>query len=223
MLTIDVNQSKSFTTSGQNNMVTNSFTTTKPNELILVLISNGNTVTGVTDTAGLTYHQVQAQLAQNAENGIIYYAWAKSVVTNNQITVAAGSAQEGQVTVLSFIGADSRSGDGASAIGANNGGGAASGTVQLSLTTTRNGSWIFGCFGLGTNATAVAQTNQTILGQSVDGIFTDTCSTMENNAVTPAAGTSVTLGLTNTGVWNGAIVEILPAVYPAEMPLLNVG
>lgn len=224
-LSIDVNTSKAATVAATS-VTSNSFSTTAPNELILVLASSADDTGLAISGGGLTWHTLQDAPGNASDNAYIFYAWAANILTNQTVKVQGTNSQQWQITVLSFIGADAISGDGSSAIGANNQATGVSGTQpSINLTTTRNNSWIFGSIGYGANVVLTAGTNQTIFAQNADTINGGKQATIEQNAVTPTKGTSVTTNVTNTTAnWAIAAVEILPAFIGApQMSMMGVG
>lgn len=209
-LAIDANITTTFT-SNQSPFQSSTFTTAQGGELILVLFSNDASPTGISNTPGaLTWTKLQDEESFGAPNGIIYYAWASGILTNSQVSITAGVGQQGIMTILSFTGADATV-PGSSAIGASTAGGNAASVPSLAITTTRNNSWIFGAFG-GGSTTLVAGSGQTLFGQYLDSAFGGRGATIKQNSTTPTSGTNVTTSLTSSQAWNGAVVEILPAL-----------
>lgn len=217
-LSIDVNTSKAVTVAATS-VVSNSFSTAQAGELIIVLCGNVDNTGLAISGGGLTWHTLQNVPGSASDNAAIFYAWAPSILTNQQITVQGTNSQQWQITVLSFKGADATSGNGSSAIGANNGITGNSGTQpSINLTTTRNGSWIFGAIGYGGNVVLVAGSNQTIFAQNSDTANGGKQATIEQNATTPNSGTVVTTNVTNTTAnWAIAAVEVLPALSSSHL------
>lgn len=222
MLTIDVNTSKAVTVAATS-VTSNSFTTTVPNELILVLGASADNTGLAISGGGLSWTTLQNVAGNASDNAYIFYAWASSILTAQTVKVQGTNSQQWQITVLGIIGADQVSGNGVSAIGANsNATGNSGAQPSVALTTTRNGSWIFGSVGYGANVTLTAGTNQTIFAQNADTVNGGHQATIEQNAATQLAGTSVTTNVTNTtGNWAIAAVEILPGIQ--ELGLLGAG
>ena len=218
----------SSSSAGATSSVTGTLTTTGTNEIVLALISNA-TVTGMAVSgAGLTWTLVPNtdQNLQAADNSWIFWAFAASTVSSQTITAQTTSGT-GQwlMTLVSLSGVDTGA-SGANAIGASNGGGGTAQTPSISLTTTRNGSWVFGVIGIGSNVTMTAGTNQTIFSQVADTVNGGHEATLKQNATTATSGTSVPISITNTNqTWNGACVEILPAtgVNSSHMMMMGMG
>ena len=124
------------------------FSTAVTNELLLAFISTdqissqATTVTAVSG-GGLTWALV---LRTNSQGGTaeIWRAFAAAKQTNITVTATISQKVLSSMTIVSFENVDTTGSNGAAAIGATKGASAASGAPTASLTTTRNGSWVFG-------------------------------------------------------------------------------
>lgn len=192
-------------------------TTNYPNELLLALVAleTGTVnVSSFTDTLAWTNITSVATQGGDCE---IWYALAPTKLTNHSIVANfSASVTSGDYMIVGLSGVDLNSGNGSSAIGAfataNN---AASSQPSVSLTTTRNNSWVF-ALGNSSNTnklTSIVGATQTMLHSHNNGTSSSSFMTMLNTA-TPDTGTSVSLSNTNTTVtdWNMAAVEILPSL-----------
>jgi len=132
---------------------------------------------------------------------------AASSVTVTSTPAAGGYDQS--LTVIAFAGADG--------VGASSAASAASGAPSTSVTTTRNGSWVFGN-GNDWDA-AVARTvgpGQAIRHQWVDTGVGDTFWLQSQVSPTAASGTAVPINDTapTNDQWNLVAVEVLPGSSP---------
>ncbi len=191
------------------------FSTTAPNELLLAFISSdsastsGNTVTSVSG-AGLTWHFV------SRANGVpgdaeIWRAFAPAVLSNVAVTANLAQSAATSITVVSFSGVDPTGTDGSGAVGAT-GIFSASGAPTGSVTTTRDGSWVFavGCDWDNAIARTVGA-NQTMVHQYLATV-NDTYWVQRQSSVSPTSGTVVTMNDTapSSDRFNLAMVEVLP-------------
>jgi chitodextrinase len=135
----------------------------------------------------------------------IWQAVAPSALSNVSVTATlSGGSYVGSITVVSFTGANT------SVNGATVSGGAASGAPMVSLTTTRANSWVFAVGDDYDNGIARTMgSSQTLVDQDLSPTG-DTYWVQRQNAVTPSAGTAVTMNDTApTGdQWNFAAIEI---------------
>jgi chitodextrinase len=154
---------------------------------------------------GLTWRLRQRTNTQ-AGSAEIWQAVAPATLSNVVITATRASGKwQGAMTVAAFTGADTVT------LGAVGTASAGTGAPHVALTTTRPNSWVWGVGIDYDNAKA-----RTLgIGQvSVDQYLSpsgDTYWAQRRDAVTPAAGTSVTLDDTapTTDRWNLAAIEIL--------------
>ena len=127
---------------------TSSFSTSAGNELLLAFVcadSRGTPNTTVTSVSGggLSWQRVQRANTQlgTAE---IWRAFAASLLGGARVTANLSQSVAASITVVTFTGVDTSGVNGAGAIGASASTGAPSGAPSLSLTTTRNNSWVIG-------------------------------------------------------------------------------
>jgi N-acetylneuraminic acid mutarotase len=118
------------------------------------------------------------------------------------------------MTVLSFIGVDATGTSGSGAIGATASGSARSGAPSATLTTTRNGSWVFGVGNDYDNAISRTPGNgQTVLHQFLSPAG-DTYWVQMQNAPTAVGGTKT--GISDTAPtadqYNLSVAEVLPSL-----------
>jgi Fibronectin type III domain len=185
--------------------------TTRPNELLLAFIaSDGPSATaGAQSINGVAGGGLTWTLRQrtNTRGGTaeIWQTVAPAAVTNLVVTATRKVSAQGALSVAAFTGAET------AALGAVGTANAATGAPRVSLTTTRANSWVWGV-GIDYDA-AVARTlgsGQTL----VDSYFSpsgDTYWVQRRTAVTPAAGTSVTLddSAPTNDQFNLSAIEIL--------------
>jgi O-glycosyl hydrolase len=197
----------------------NTFSTTSANELLLAFIGTDDavatpaqTVTGVTG-GGLTWVLVQRT---NTRRGTaeIWRAFASTPKTNMSVTATLAQSAAGLLQVVTFTGVDTTGTNGSGAIGAKASGSKAppNAPPTASLTTTRNNSWVWGV-GVDWDR-AVSRTigpNQTMVQEYLAPAL-DTYWVQRQTAVTPTAGTVVTINDTapTNDQYNLTIVEILP-------------
>ena len=189
------------------------FSTTASNELLLAFISSdGPPASGAQTFATVTGGGLTWQLRRraNAQYGTseIWQAVAPGPLTNARVTATRlTGTYQGSITVAGFTGADT------GATGATGGASAATGAPSVALTTTRPGAWVWGAGSDWDKATPrTVGSGQTKVGEYLASAG-DTFWVQRQNAVTPAAGTSVTLNDTapTTDRWNFASVEVVPA------------
>ena len=196
-----------------------SFSTATGNELLLAFVaadelSGTVTVTGVSG-AGLTWVLVGRTNAQGGTSEI-WRAFAPNPLNNVTATATLSQSVASSMTIKSFSGVDTSGTNGSGAIGAVGSGHAASGAPSARLTTTRNGSWVFGVGNDYDNAIArTPGSGQTVLHQYLTPAG-DTYWVQMENAPTGLSGTQVTLNDTApTGdQYNFTICEILPSPAP---------
>ena len=193
------------------NVSTAAFSTASGNELLLAFVSadansagvNVSSVTG----AGLTWQLVRRA---NAQLGTAEIWRAYSVAALSNVTVRANLSQSvaASITVVTFTGTDP-----ATPIGNSAAASAASGAPSASLTTSRDGSWVFG---VGTDwdrpVSRTVGSGQTMVHQFMPTVG-DTYWVQRQNAPTPASGTQVFINDTapTNDRYNLSIVEVLPA------------
>jgi hypothetical protein len=195
-----------------------SFSTTSPNELLLAFVatdylSGANATVSNVAGAGLTW---VLAVRKNSQSGTseIWRALAPSALSNVTVKATLSQSVASSMTVISITGVDTSGTGGSGAIGATAGGSGGSGAPAASLTTTRNGSWIFGVGNDYDNAIArTPGAGQTVLHQYLSTAG-DTYWVQMQNAPTAQSGTST--GISDTAPtsdrYNLAIVEVLPSL-----------
>lgn len=201
-------------------IVSPTFSTTAPGELLLAFISSDGPSLGGTQTfssvtgGGLTWRLRRRANAQ-AGTAEVWAANAPSLLTNASVTATrSNGSYVGSITVVTFTGADQVV-DGATAAAS-----ASTGAPSVSLTTTRAGSWVWGVGNDWDKATArTVGPNQTKVDEFLPSVG-DTLWVQRQNSVTPFAATPVTLNDTapTTDRWNFAAVEVLPATTDTQAP-----
>ena len=210
--TIDVNTS---TDNGSPNdtVVSQSFSTAYPNELLLVCIaadsttSPDTTVRGITNTgAALNWALVKrTALTRNAYGQLgtaeLWAATATSQVTGITVTATLSESVDSSMTILGFP---------AGSIGTTGTGNADPGAPTASLTTTANGSLVVGVGDDWDNAMArTVDSGQTLVHQYLAPVQ-DTYWVQMLNSPVPLSGTTVSIDDTapTTDRFNMSIVEI---------------
>jgi hypothetical protein len=209
--TVSTDRSASATT-----IVSPTFSTTKPNELLLAFVASdataaNMTVTGVTG-AGLTWAMVKRTNTQlgTAE---IWRAFSSTTLSSVSVTATLAKSVAASITVVTLTGADPSGTGGSGAIGNTGAGNANPGAPTAQLTTMRNNSWVFGVGNDYDNAIArTAGPNQTIV-HSYLATIGDTYWVQRQNTTTPTSGTVVTLNDTapTADRYNFSVCEVLPA------------
>jgi hypothetical protein len=214
-LVIDVVTSKDLT-SASTTLASSAFSTAVSNELLLAFISTdqissqATTVTAVSG-GGLTWALV---VRTNSQGGTaeIWRAFAAATQTNITVTATISQKVLSSMTIVSFENVDTTGSNGAAAIGATKGASAASGAPTASLTTTRNGSWVFGVGNDFDNAAGrTVGSGQTLIHQDLASTG-DTYWVQRQTSRTPSSGTTVTINDTApTGDhYNLSLCEIRP-------------
>ena len=214
-LSIDVKIFKDQATASTT-VVSPSFSTTSPNELLLAFISadqisqSATTVTNVTG-AGLTWTLV---LRTNKQGGTaeIWRAFSTAQLNNTSVSATISQKVVSSMTVMSFKNVDTSGTNGSGAIGATGAGNASSGAPTASLVTTRNYSWVFGVGNDFDKAvTRTPGSGQTVIHQYLTPTGDTYWVQMQNNT-TPVAGTTVRINDTApTGdSYNLSICEVRP-------------
>ena len=192
------------------------FSTTKPNELLLAFIATDATAANITvkgvTGAGLTWTLVKRTNTQFGTSEI-WRALSSTALSSVSVTATLSQSVAASITMVTFTGVDSSGTGGSGAIGNTGSGNANPGAPTAQLTTTRNNSWVFGVGNDYDNA--IARTpgpNQTVFHQYFSTLG-DTYWFQRQNATTPASGTVATINDTapTTDRYNLSICEILPA------------
>jgi hypothetical protein len=221
-----------FVTGVTTSVATSNFTnvqTNYTNELLLAFVSinkdTGATVSSIT-TTGQTWELVGRANA-NAGSTELWRTVVASPTRAIGVTVNfSTNIVSANITILGITGASPAS-NGAAAIGAFTTGSTSGVPPSLSLTTTRNNSWVFFAANLpGSTGTPVGGTGQTIMRFQNDTTNTALGLMQRNNALTTSSGTNVTMNDTSpaTPTTNMLAVEFLPQASAASnLMLLGVG
>ena len=207
---------------GSYRVVSPKFSTGSGNELLLAFVSTdysagANTIVTNISGGGLTWALV---VRTNVQYGTseIWRAFAPARLSSVSVTATLSQSVAASMTIMSFTGADTSSTDGSGAIGATGRGQAPSGAPTATLTTTRNGSWVFGVGNDFDQAIArTPGTGQSLVHQALPnshGVAVNTLWVQMRNSPTLLSGTSVAINDTapTTDRYNLGIVEILPAL-----------
>jgi uncharacterized membrane protein len=200
------------------------FSTTAPNELLLAFISSdssstsGNTVTSVSG-AGLAW-QLVARANGVPGDAEIWRAFAPAVLNNVTVTANLAQSAAASITVVAFNGVDASGTNGSGAVGATAVFSSASGAPTGSVTTTRDGSWVFAVGADWDNA--IARTpgpNQTMVHQYLATV-NDTYWVQRQNNISSPAGTIVAMNdaAPTSDEYNFALVEVLPTTGSGVTP-----
>ena len=192
-------------------IVSPTFTTTQPGELVVAFVSadgpavsRGQQFTAVTG-GGLSWRLRQRTNLQYG-TAEIWQAVASGILTNARVTANHPGNYQASMTVATFTGADITSD------GAGSGASGPTGAPTAALTTTRNGSWVWG---VGNDwSRSVARTvgaSQTMVDEYTSS-HGDTFWTQRQTAPT-AVPTSVTINDTapTNDMWNLSLIEVRTA------------
>lgn len=221
-LAIDVNVSADANAkpSGTQSITTTSFSTGSANELLLLFIqatNNGGTISNVPTVssvsgAGLAWSSVVTEGVSNSNAMVsVYKAVAVSQLTAQTVTATLTLASAGgnmSITLLSFTGADTTNGVGATAVIS----ATAGSTFSVSLSTTASNSWVFSCGSDWNSSTARTMgTAQTLVHADRDTGDGVTLWVQRTNSSTASSGSNVTINDTAPTNWigDGAAVEVL--------------
>jgi len=190
------------------------FSTAAGNELLLALIatdylSGANTTVTAVSGGGLTWTLVARANAQSG-TAEIWRAFAPAVLSNQTVTATLSQNVNASISLMSFTGVDTTGTNGANAIGATATANSKAGAPTASLTTTRSGSLVIGVGNDYDNPISrTIGSGQTLIHQYLSPLG-DTYWMQRSSAITPAAGTTVTINDTSptTDRYNLAIVEI---------------
>src|SRR5262249_3433484 len=155
------------------------------------LAGSNTTVTGVSG-GGLTW---SLGVRSNAQSGTaeIWRAVATALLTNATVAAALSPTVASSLAGVAFDGVDSSGTNGSGAIGATKAASAPSGAPTATVTTTRDGSWVFGVGDDYDNPIArTPGAGQSLVHQDLTPTG-DTYWVQMLNAPTPARGTNVTL------------------------------
>ncbi len=203
---------------GRGTVTTPAFDTAEPGELLVAFVS-GDGQGGQTATVsggGLTWSLVRRSNGQLGTSEM-WTARASGMVTGAQITSTLTQSNFDQsLTVASFAGAGG--------IGATSIANAASGAPKTSLTTTADGSWVYGVGNDWDNAVArTPLANQELVHQFVDTAVGDTFWSQRTTAAVRGTAVPVTLGASapTNDRYNMAAVEIVPGAPLPPGPLIS--
>lgn len=193
-------------TTGSTTLTAPTFSTSAPNELLVAFVAsdgpnNSITISGVTG-GNLTW-TLRKRVNTQRGTSEIWTAVAPTVTSNISVRATHTGSYQGMITVVAFQNAG---------VGTTGGANAGSGAASASLTTTANNAWVWGVGNDWDNATArTVGTNQTKVEEMLAPIG-DTLWVQRQTAVTPNAGTVVTLNTTapTNDRWNLATIEIIP-------------
>ena len=191
-------------------LVSPALSTTAVNELLLAFIATdylggaNTTVSGVAG-GGLTWTLVARANTQSG-TAEIWKAFAASTLSGQAITATLSQSVVASLTVLSFSGVDATG----NAVGNTAIASSPSGAPSASLTTTRNGSLVVGVGNDYDNAIPRTLGSGQSLVHQYFAPTGDTYWVQMRSALTPTAGTSVTLNDTapTTDQYNLAIAEV---------------
>jgi len=190
------------------------FSTAAGNELLLALISTdyisgANTTVTAVSGGGLTWTLV-ARANGRSGSSEIWRAFSTGTLSGQAITATLSQSVGASLTVLSFTGVDPTGTNGVNAIGATATASARSGAPTASVVTTRNNSLVVGVGNDYDNAVArTLGSGQKLVHQFLTPAG-DTYWVQMSSAVTPTAGSTVTINDTApTGdQYNLAIAEV---------------
>ena len=199
-------------------IATPAFSTGAPNELLLAFvetdyISGSNTKVSSIAGGNLTWTLVQRTNVQSG-SAEIWRAFAPTMLTNAIVKATLSQSINASITVITLVGVDTTGANGAGAIGATGSSNANPGVPNVTIVSTRNGSWVFG---VGNDFDkAIARTpasGQSLVHQYLSPTG-DTYWVQMQNAVTPSSGTLVFINDTApTGDrYNMSAVEVLPSL-----------
>ena len=222
-IAIDVNASADRNVAGTT-VTSPAFSTTGQNELLLAFVETDGPLgaqTSITSVSGggLTWSLV---VRANLQPGTaeIWRAFAGVPLANVSVTATISQSVVSSLTIMSFTGADPTGVNGAGAIGATASASAPAGAPAATLVTTRNNSWVFAAGNDWDNPIArTLGASQTLIHQSLSATG-DTYWVQRQSAVTPVAGTAVTINDTApiSDKYNLSLVEILQADPTATPP-----
>lgn len=199
--------------SASRTIVSPALATAGSNELLIAFVTadsssatKGSTVNSITG-GGLTWTLRQRSNTQGGTTEI-WQAVAPKALSSSKFTATLSGPFASSMVVTAFKGAD------ITANGAVAAANATTGAPKVSLTTTRNGSWVWGAGNDYDNAIARTVGSGQVLVDQMLASVGDTYWVQRQAAATPVKGTSVTLDDTapTKDRWNMAAIEILPAV-----------
>jgi hypothetical protein len=183
----------------------------------VVMINRDATTVSSIATTGLTW---QFSSRSNTQAGCVelWTAFAPTPLSPSTVTITfAASLVSVNAMILALVGADTSSGNGASAIGAVTASSSTSATYSASVVTTRNNSWVWGAINTASTATITSGTAQTNIRSQTDATNIGESRVQRLNSLTPTTGTTATINgtLGASANVNILVFEILPAQnYP---------
>jgi hypothetical protein len=194
------------------------FTTNYPNEVLLAFMSINQGATTISSVTGGGLTWVNAGRANSNSGSVeLWRALAPTPLTGFTLTSNfSATTKSFNYLIVGMVGADLTGTNGSGAIGALSTAAITSTAPTVTLTSTRNNSWVWGMANNSSSTnTATAGSNQTIIRNAQDS--TNLCRSwvQRQNSLTAASGTVVTINDTapTTDTCNILAVEILPAVY----------
>ena len=217
-LAIDV-QVSTHQSSSASTITSPTFSTHQTNEVLLAFLASDGPKTAnetfSTVTGGGVTWTLRARSNTQAGTAEIWQANAPQLISNASITATRASGTAGgSITVAAFSGAD------ATKTGATASASASSGGPTASLTTTVDGSWVWGVGDDWDKATArVPGANQNVADQYLASTG-DTYWVQRQNTATSTAGTSTTINDTapTADRWNLALIEVVPGSSTSTPP-----
>lgn len=216
---LSVDQQVTAHSNGGSTITTPTLNTSTTNTLLVAFVTSdssavnkGASVTGITG-GGLNWTLRQRSNTQGGTTEI-WQAIAAKQLAAAQVKATLSGSFASAMTVTAFKGADiSTNGAVASANGT-------TGAPQVSLTTTRNGSWVWGAGNDYDKAVSRTVGNGQVLVDQLLASVGDTYWVQRQAAATPVAGTKVMLNDTapTNDRWNMAAIEILPATATPTPP-----
>ncbi len=201
---------------GGTTIVSPALTTSSDNELLVAFVTTdsagptkGATVNSIAG-GGLTWTLRQRSNAQGGTTEI-WQAVAPKKINPSKITATLSGSFASSMVVTAFKGADLTTNGAVAAANAVNG------APKVVLTTTRNGSWVWGAGNDYDNAIPRTVGSGQVLVDQMLASVGDTYWVQRQAATTPAKGTVVAIDDTapTKDRWNMAAIEILPAVATA--------
>ena len=214
-LAIDEVTANSISTSGST-ITMASLQTNVPNVTLLAFVSINNTTATVSSiaSAGLTWVLVSRA---NAATGCVE-VWSAAAITPTSVATStitfSTSVFSANAIFAGFIGADFSGTNGSAAIGAKTSSTMAGSAPSVSLTTTRNNSWVWAITNSTTTNTITVGSGQTLERSQVDSTnVAESFMWRQTSYFNIPAGTTVTLNATAPSAATGNIlaVEILAA------------
>lgn len=211
---------RSVSVDGTATVSTPPFDTSAAGETLLALVSSdgpaGGPQTSTVSGGGLSWRLVRRSNSQPGTSEV-WTATATAPLAATRITATPGvGGYDQSLTVVAIRNAIG--------VGTSAGGSAGSGAPRVSVTTSRDGAWIFGAGNDWDNALArVVPSDQALTHQWVDTRPGDTFWSQSTLAPTPAAGTVVSFGAVSptTDRWNLSAVEVLPAGPTVPGPVIS--